>query len=586
MKLIIQIPCLNEEATLPATIADLPRQIDGIDEVELLVDRRRLDRPHGRGRPRARRRAHRPPDQQQGPGGGVPGRARRLPQARRRRRRQHRRRQPVQRRRRRRSWSRRSSPARPTWSSATARSPRSTTSPARRRRCSGSAAGSCGGSPGPRSPTPPPASAPTTARRRCSLLVVDNFTYTLESLIQAGKMLVAVDQVEIATNPQTRESRLFDSTGAYVRRNALSILRIYARYEPLRVFASAGARRRAARAGRLDAVPDRLDLQRRQQRPRPVADPRRRPLHRRRAAARAGRDRRPAGRPAGDDAAGLRAGAAGRAGARASSPPTTSAARDADAADGRRRRGGGVGDSPTTARPRASSRSASASPALITYVYFLIASHVLSKPDYGQITVLWSAVFITDLDPLPAGRTAALAPHLRTAGEGRADRASRCGSRRRSSSASRSSSRSSRWPCAGRSRTACWKATKPSTGSSSGAVLFYAASYFARGFLAGQRRFGPFTALILSESVFRTSLRGAGRGRPAQRPVGGGDRHRRRALALACWSCRWPSPAAGAGSAQADRPSQLPGREAGRRRRRDAASSRCATAAASPPRCW
>ncbi len=72
-----------------------------------------------------------------------------------------------------------------------------------------------------------------------SLLVTDDFTYTLESLIQAGKMLVAVDQVEIATNPQTRESRLFDSTGAYVRRNALSILRIYARYEPLRVFASA-----------------------------------------------------------------------------------------------------------------------------------------------------------------------------------------------------------------------------------------------------------------------------------------------------------------------------------------------------------
>src|SRR4051794_29269474 len=72
------------------------------------------------------------------------------------------------------------------------------------------------------------------------LLVVDDFTYTLESLIQAGKMLVAVDQVPIKTNPQTRESRLFDSTGAYVRRNGLSILRIYTRYEPLRVFAGAG----------------------------------------------------------------------------------------------------------------------------------------------------------------------------------------------------------------------------------------------------------------------------------------------------------------------------------------------------------
>jgi glycosyltransferase involved in cell wall biosynthesis len=72
-----------------------------------------------------------------------------------------------------------------------------------------------------------------------SLLVTDNFTYTLESLIQAGKMLVAVDEVEVETNPQTRESRLFGSTGAYVRRNALSILRVYARYEPLRVFATA-----------------------------------------------------------------------------------------------------------------------------------------------------------------------------------------------------------------------------------------------------------------------------------------------------------------------------------------------------------
>ncbi len=37
MKLIVQIPCLNEESTLPATIADIPRQIDGIDSVELLV---------------------------------------------------------------------------------------------------------------------------------------------------------------------------------------------------------------------------------------------------------------------------------------------------------------------------------------------------------------------------------------------------------------------------------------------------------------------------------------------------------------------------------------------------------------------
>jgi glycosyltransferase involved in cell wall biosynthesis len=71
------------------------------------------------------------------------------------------------------------------------------------------------------------------------LLVVDNFTYTLESLIQAGKELVAVDEVTVGTNPKTRESRLFGSTSSYVRRNAPAILRIYARYEPLRAFVTA-----------------------------------------------------------------------------------------------------------------------------------------------------------------------------------------------------------------------------------------------------------------------------------------------------------------------------------------------------------
>ena len=71
--------------------------------------------------------------------------------------------------------------------------------------------------------------------------VVSKFTYTLESIIQAGKMLVAVDHVSIRTNPKTRESRLFPSTASYVRRNTVSIFRIYAMYEPLRVFLAAAA---------------------------------------------------------------------------------------------------------------------------------------------------------------------------------------------------------------------------------------------------------------------------------------------------------------------------------------------------------
>ena len=73
------------------------------------------------------------------------------------------------------------------------------------------------------------------------LLVVSKFTYTLETIIQAGKQLVAIEHVPIATNPKTRESRLFPSMGAYVRRNSISIFRIYAQYEPLRVFWSLAA---------------------------------------------------------------------------------------------------------------------------------------------------------------------------------------------------------------------------------------------------------------------------------------------------------------------------------------------------------
>jgi len=68
------------------------------------------------------------------------------------------------------------------------------------------------------------------------MMVVSKFTYTLETIIQAGKLLVAIDHVPVRTNAKTRESRLFPSMGAYVRRNAISIFRIYAQYEPLRVF--------------------------------------------------------------------------------------------------------------------------------------------------------------------------------------------------------------------------------------------------------------------------------------------------------------------------------------------------------------
>lgn len=73
------------------------------------------------------------------------------------------------------------------------------------------------------------------------MAVVSKYTYTLETIIQAGKLLVATDHVPIGTNPKTRESRLFPSMGSYVRRNAVAITRIYTQYEPLKVFSTLAA---------------------------------------------------------------------------------------------------------------------------------------------------------------------------------------------------------------------------------------------------------------------------------------------------------------------------------------------------------
>ena len=74
-----------------------------------------------------------------------------------------------------------------------------------------------------------------------SMNVVSKYTYTLETIIQAGKMLVAIDHVPIRTNVTKRESRLFGSVSEYVRRNALAIFRVYTMYEPLKVFMSVAA---------------------------------------------------------------------------------------------------------------------------------------------------------------------------------------------------------------------------------------------------------------------------------------------------------------------------------------------------------
>jgi glycosyltransferase involved in cell wall biosynthesis len=72
------------------------------------------------------------------------------------------------------------------------------------------------------------------------MTIVSEFSYTLESIIQAGKKRMAIAHVPVATNPRTRDSRLFDSIFSYIKRSGATIVRIYAMYEPLKVFTYIG----------------------------------------------------------------------------------------------------------------------------------------------------------------------------------------------------------------------------------------------------------------------------------------------------------------------------------------------------------
>jgi O-antigen/teichoic acid export membrane protein len=140
---------------------------------------------------------------------------------------------------------------------------------------------------------------------------------------------------------------------------------------------------------------------------------------------------------------------------------------------------------------------------LITYAYFLIASHVLSRPDYGQITVLWSAVFIT-ISTLYRPIEQLLSRHIserRVKGEP-------IGQPMRVASTIQFGlslffavvALALRGPI----QDTLLEGNEALYWVFFSSVLFYAASYFARGFLAGEQRFGLFVALILSESCFRT----------------------------------------------------------------------------------
>ena len=72
------------------------------------------------------------------------------------------------------------------------------------------------------------------------MTIVSEFSYTLESIIQAGKKRMAIAHVPVETNPRTRKSRLFDSVFSYIKRSGATIVRIYTMYEPLKVFTYIG----------------------------------------------------------------------------------------------------------------------------------------------------------------------------------------------------------------------------------------------------------------------------------------------------------------------------------------------------------
>jgi glycosyltransferase involved in cell wall biosynthesis len=90
----------------------------------------------------------------------------------------------------------------------------------------------------------PDAASGFRAYSRESLLrlnTVTRFSYCMETIIQAGNKRLAITSVPIETNPKTRESRLFKSTSEHVAKSAITIIRAYIMYKPMTLFISAAS---------------------------------------------------------------------------------------------------------------------------------------------------------------------------------------------------------------------------------------------------------------------------------------------------------------------------------------------------------
>ena len=71
--------------------------------------------------------------------------------------------------------------------------------------------------------------------------VINDYTYTLETIVQSGREKMAVMSVPIRTNPELRESRLFHSMWGYIKKSMLTIVRTYLMYRPLYFFFMLGS---------------------------------------------------------------------------------------------------------------------------------------------------------------------------------------------------------------------------------------------------------------------------------------------------------------------------------------------------------
>lgn len=73
------------------------------------------------------------------------------------------------------------------------------------------------------------------------LNIISNYTYTLESIIQAENKALAITNITISTNAVKRKSRLFKSIPEYLKRSIVTIIRVYTMFNPFRFFITWGA---------------------------------------------------------------------------------------------------------------------------------------------------------------------------------------------------------------------------------------------------------------------------------------------------------------------------------------------------------